>query len=63
MADLDLQVGTKKSDKGDQDISFDTKFMLGIMDKLGNSNRSTYRSTSVVEDVIIYLVMKCSSIR
>ena len=50
MADLDLQVGTKKADKGDQDISFDAKFMLGIMYKLGNSIRITYRSIRVVDE-------------
>ena len=36
--DLDIRVETKKGDEDEQDISFDTKFMLGIMDKLGNSN-------------------------
>ena len=63
MDDLDLRVETKKDDEGEQEISFDTKFMLGIMDKLENSNRRTYRSIRVVEDEFIYLVMKCSSIR
>ena len=63
MDDLDLRVETKKGDEGEQEISFDTKFMLGIMDKLGNSNRSTYRGIRVVEEEIIYLVMNCSRIR
>ena len=63
MDDLDLRVETKKDDEGEQEISFDTKFMLGIMDKLENSNRRTYRSIRVVEEEIIYLVMNCSIIR
>ena len=48
---------TRKGDEGEQDISCDSKFMLGIMDKLGNSYRSTYRSIGVVDEEIIYLVM------
>ena len=61
--DLDIRVETKKGDEDEQDISFNTKFMLGIMDKLGNSTRSTYHSIRVVEEEIIYLVMNCSRIR
>ena len=57
LSHLDLQVEMGKGDKGDQDISCVYKFMLGIMDKLGNSTRSTYRSIGVVEKEIIYLVM------
>ena len=63
LADLDLRLEKKKGDEGEHDISFDTNFMLGIMDKLGNSTRSTYRSILVVEEEIIYLVMTCSRIR
>ena len=61
--DLDLRLEKKKGDEGKHDISFDTNFMLGIMDKLGNSTRSNYRSIMVVEEEIIYLVMTCSRIR
>ena len=46
-----------KGDKGDQDISFDSNFKLGIMDELRNSTRSTYRSIGLVDKDIIYLVM------
>ena len=55
--DLDLWVEIKKCDEGEQDISCGSKFMLGIMDELGNSTQSTYRSIRVVEKEIIYLVM------
>ena len=47
----------KKGDEGEQNISCDSKFMLGMMDKLGNSTRSTYRSIGVVDEEIIYLVV------
>ena len=47
--DLDLWVEIKKCDEGEQDISCGSKFMLGIMDELGNSTQSTYRSIRVVE--------------
>ena len=42
---------------GDKDISCASKFMPGIMDKLGNANWSTYRSIRVVDEEIIYLAM------
>ena len=57
MSDLELRVGMINGYKGDQEISCDSKFMLGIMDKLGNSYGSTYRSIGVVDKEIIYLVM------
>ena len=57
MSDLDLQVEIRKGDGNDQEISFDNKFILGTMDKLGNSTQSSYRSIGVVEEKIIYLVM------
>ena len=56
LSDLELQVVTIKGDKGYQDISCDSKFMLGIMDKLGNSTQITYRSIGVFDEEIIYLV-------
>ena len=57
LSDLKLQAEMRKGDKVEQDISCDSKSMLGIMDKLGNSNRSTYRSIGVTYEEIIYLVM------
>ena len=57
LSDLDLRVEIKKGDEGEQEISCDSKFMLGIMDELGNSNRSNYHSIRVVYEYIIYLVM------
>ena len=47
----------RKVDKVKQDISCDSKFMLGMMYNLGNSTRSTYRSIGVVDEEIIYVVM------
>ena len=46
-----------KGEEGDQEISCDSKFMLGMMDELGNSTRSTYRSIGIIDEEIIYLVM------
>ena len=40
---------TIKGDEGEQDISCDSKFMIGIIDELGNSTRSTYRSIGIVD--------------
>ena len=57
MYDLELQVETIKGDEGEQDISCDSKFMLGMMDELGNYTRSTYCSIGVAGEDIIYLVM------
>ena len=57
MSDLELRAEMKKGDKGEQEISCDSKFMLGMMDKLGNSTRRTYYSIGVVDKEIIYLVM------
>ena len=47
----------RKGEKFDQDISCDSKFILGMMDKLGNSTRSTYCSIGVANEEIIYLVI------
>ena len=57
LSELKLQAEMKKGNKGDQDISFDFKFILGMMDKLGNSTQSSYCSIRVVSEEIIYLVM------
>ena len=47
----------KKGYEGEQDVSFDSKFMLWIMDELGNSIQITYFSIRAVVKDIIYLVM------
>ena len=47
----------RKGEKFDQEISCDSKFILGMMDKLGNSTRSTYCSIGVANEEIIYLVI------
>ena len=57
MSDLEPRMEMIKGDKGEQDISFDSNFKLGIMDELRNSTRSTYRSIGLVDKDIIYLVM------
>ena len=57
MSDLELRAEIRKFDEVEQDISCDYKFMHGIMDKLGNSTRITYRSIRVVDEKIIYLLM------
>ena len=57
LVDLDMQVKMKKGDEGEKDISCDSKFMLGIMDELGNATRNTYHSIRVADEEIIYLVM------
>ena len=46
---LDHQVEIKKGGEGYQDISYYSKFMLGMMDELGNSTQRTYRSIGVVD--------------
>ena len=57
MFDLHLQVETKKGDNCKHEISCDSKFIIGMMDKLENSTQSTYHSIGVVNEEIIYLVM------
>ena len=57
LSDLDIQLEMIKGKEGEQDVSCYSKFMLGIMDELGNSARSTYRSIGVVYEEIIYLVI------
>ena len=57
MAGLGLQVEIKMSDKVEQDISCDSKFMIGIMNELGNVTQSTYFSIGVVDKEIIYLLI------
>ena len=52
-----MQVEMRKGDDGDQYISCDYKFMLGIMDELVNSTQSTYRIIGLVDEEIIYLVV------
>ena len=47
----------KKGDEDDQDVSSNSKFMLGIMDDIGNSTQSTYYSIEVVYEKIIYMMM------
>ena len=43
--------------EGDQEISCDSKFIIWIMDELGNSTQITYRSIGVFDKDIIYLVV------
>ena len=57
LSDLELRSETRKVEKGEHDISCDSKFMLGMMDELGNSIRSTYRSIGIVDEEISYMVM------
>ena len=52
MSGLDILVKMRKGDKGEQDISCDSNFILGIMNELGNSTRSTYRSIVLVDKEI-----------
>ena len=47
MDDLYLQVDMQKGDDGEQEILCDSKFMIGVMDELGNSTRTTYRGIGV----------------
>ena len=44
-------------DEGDQDVSCDSKFMIGVMDELGNATRITYHSIWVFDKDIIYQLM------
>ena len=37
LSDLDIQLEMIKGKEGEQDVSCYSKFMLGIMDELGNS--------------------------
>ena len=37
---LELQVEIQKGNEIEQDVLCDSKFMLGVMDKLGNSKKS-----------------------
>ena len=57
LSDLELQVEMINGDEGEKYISCYPKFMLGMMDELGNSTRSTYCSIGVANEEIIYLVM------
>ena len=57
MSDLELQAEMRKCDEVEQDISCDFKFMLGMIDDIGNSTQGTYRSIGVADEEIIYLVM------
>ena len=43
--------------KGEKEFSCDSKFMLGVMDELGNFTWITYRIIGVANEEIIYLVM------
>ena len=57
MAELDLKLEMQKGYYYEQDISCDSKFMLGIMDDLGNSTQITYHNIGVVDEEIIYMVV------
>ena len=47
--DLDMRFEMKKGNEGEQYISYDSNFMLGIMENLRNSTWSTYSSIGVVD--------------
>ena len=57
MAELDLKLEMQKGDYYEHDISCDSKFMLGIMDDLGNSTQITYQNIGVVYEEIIFIVV------
>ena len=47
----------KNGDEGEQDVSYDSKFILGVKDEIGNYALITYCSIRVVNEEIIYPVM------
>ena len=57
LADLETRTEIKNGDEGEQYVSYDYQFMLGIMGDIGNSTQSTYFSIGVVNEDIIDLVM------
>ena len=57
LSDLELQVEVQKGYEGDKDIPCDSKFIIGVMDELGNATRITHCSIREVDEEIIYMVM------
>ena len=62
MDNLALKMNTQEGDEGDQDISYDYNFTLGVMDKLGNSICSTYHIIGVFNKEIIYMVKNATGV-
>ena len=52
-----MWVEIQNGDEGCQDVSFDSKFMLVVLDNLDNSTHGTYFSIGVANNYIIYLVL------
>ena len=49
---MDMQ----KLDEGEQDVSYDSNFILGVMDDIGNDTCSSYHRIGVVDKEVIYMV-------
>ena len=47
----------QNGNEGDHYVSCDSKFVLGFMNKLGNTTRSTYRIIGMINNYIIHLGM------